>query len=67
MTTARIVAARAVRRHAAVLALPVALLCGHQFWWSLAVAVAAVGVELVRFLRASLFMRIRIEPAVRDD
>lgn len=67
MTTTRIVAARAVRRHAAVLALPVTLLCGHQFWWSLAVAVAAVGVELVRFLRASLFMRIRIEPAVRDD
>ncbi|HTI27429.1 MAG TPA: hypothetical protein VL652_40980 [Kutzneria sp.] len=67
MTTTRIVAARAVRRHAAVLALPVALLCGHQFWWSLVVAVAAVGIELVRFLRSPLFMRIRIEPAVHDD
>ncbi|MFC0547630.1 hypothetical protein [Kutzneria chonburiensis] len=62
MTTTRI-----FRRHAAVFALPVALLCGHQFWWSLVVAVVALGIELVRFLRSPLFMRIRIEPAVRDD
>ena len=62
MTTTRI-----IRRHAAVFALPVALLCGHQFWWSLVVAMAAVGIELVRVLRSPLFMRIRIEPVARDD
>jgi predicted cobalt transporter CbtA len=59
--------ARTFRRHAAVLALPVALLCGQQFWWSLVVAVAAVGIEIVRFLRSPPFMRVRIEPEVRDD
>ncbi|HEY0495998.1 MAG TPA: hypothetical protein VGD48_09650 [Kutzneria sp.] len=70
MTTTRIGAARfarAFRRHAAVLALPVALLCGQQFWWSLVVGVAAVGIEIIRFLRSPLFMRIRIEPADRHD
>jgi predicted cobalt transporter CbtA len=70
MTTARIGAARfarAFRRHAAVLALPVALLCGRQFWWSLVVGVVAVGIEIVRFLRSPPFMRVRIEPEARDD
>jgi predicted cobalt transporter CbtA len=67
MTITRTGAARAVRRHAAVLALPVALLYGHQFWWSLVVAGVAVGIELVRYLRSPLFLRIRIEPAVRDE
>ena len=59
--------ARAFRRHAAVLALPVALLCGQRFWWSLVVAVVAVGIEVVRFLRSPPFMRIHIEPEGRDD
>ncbi|WP_157494580.1 hypothetical protein [Kutzneria sp. 744] len=59
--------ARAFRLHVAVVALPIALLCGQRFWWSLVVAVVAVGIEIVRFLRSPPFMRIRLEPRDRHE
>lgn len=52
--------ANARRRHLAVMAIPVALLCGQQFWWAVVVAGVAVVIEGVRFLRSPLFLRIRI-------
>jgi uncharacterized membrane protein YfbV (UPF0208 family) len=51
----------------AVVALPVALVCGQQFWWALVVAVVAAVIELIRYLRSPPFMRIRLEPRRRDD
>jgi predicted cobalt transporter CbtA len=66
MTTARTGPARfarAFRRHVAVVALPIALLCGQQLWWSLVVAAVAVGIEVVRFFRSPPFMRVRLKPS----
>jgi predicted cobalt transporter CbtA len=46
-----------------VTALPVALLCGQQFWWALVVAAVAAVIEVIRFLRSPPFMRVRLPAA----
>ena len=59
--------ARAFRPRYAVAALPVALVCGQQFWWALVVAAVAAVIEVIRYLRSPPFMRIRAEPRHRHD
>jgi len=52
--------AKVRRPRLAVAALPVALVCGQQFWWALVVAGVAAVIEVVRYLRSPPFMRMRL-------
>ncbi|MFI9380231.1 hypothetical protein [Kutzneria sp. NPDC052558] len=57
--------AKACRQRLAVAALPVALVCGQEFWWALVVAGVAAVIEVVRYLRSPPFLRMRL-PAGKE-
>jgi hypothetical protein len=57
-------ATRFAKAHRPQLAVPVVLLYGQQLRWAVVVATVAAVIEVVRFLRSPLFMRIRL-PAER--
>lgn len=63
--------AKVCRPRLAVVALPVALVCGQQFWWAVVVAGVAAVLEVIRYLRSPPFMRMRLptgaETRPRDD